>query len=77
MSFPYEFPFYFDPALGEPIIMRARIAFDTDPFAVTPTWTNVDSDLLSFSCKKGRKHQLDRMEAGTATIILNNNSGNY
>tara|TARA_Y100000310_G_scaffold327860_1_gene394860 strand:+ start:119 stop:1294 length:1176 start_codon:yes stop_codon:yes gene_type:complete len=57
--------------------MRCRIAFDTDPFATTPTWTDIDSDLLFFSMKKGRKHQLDRMEAATAVLILNNADSNY
>jgi len=46
--------------------------------AVTPTWTNLNGlDVLSISIKRGRNHQLDRIEAGEAIIELNNSSGNY
>ncbi len=54
-----------------------RIAFDTDPFAVTPTWTDVRADVLSMYTKRGRQHELDRIETGLATIQLLNVDGNY
>ncbi len=40
-------------------------------------WDDVSSDLVSFSTKRGRQHQLNRIEAGTATILLKNIHGNY
>lgn len=54
-----------------------RIAFDSDPFDETPIWTDVSGDLVSFASKRGRQHQLDRIEAGTASILLKNLHGNY
>lgn len=55
----------------------ARVAFDTDPMAVTPTWTDISSDVLSIYTKRGRQHELGRIEAGISTIQLKNTSGNY
>ena len=77
MPFPFTFTFPFDAPAGEPVVMKVRVAFASDPFDSSPTWTDLDADFLDFTMKKGRQHQLDRMEAGTATIILNNSSGNY
>ena len=58
-------------------IVNCRIAFDTDPLAYPPTWTDVSSDLVNISTKRGRQHQLDRIEAGTANVLLKNIDGNY
>lgn len=55
----------------------ARIAFATDPYDDTPSWTDVSSDLVAFTTKRGRQHQLDRFQAGTATILLRNVGGHY
>lgn len=57
--------------------IKIRIAFDTDPFDASPVWTDVSADAMSYSIRRGRQHELDRVEAGTATIVLNNQSGNY
>lgn len=57
--------------------ITVRIAFDTAPFATTPTWTDVSSDFLSLDIRRGRKHFLNRMDVGTADIKLYNSSGNY
>lgn len=54
-----------------------RIAFDSDPFDYPPVWTDVSDDLVSFSTRRGRQHQLDRIEAGTASLLLDNADGNY
>uniref|UniRef100_A0A6M3JX91 Putative tail protein n=1 Tax=viral metagenome TaxID=1070528 RepID=A0A6M3JX91_9ZZZZ len=66
---------YTVPALGATI--TTRIAFDSDPFDATPTWTDVSADMISLNTKRGRQHQLDRIEAGTATVLLKNIDGNY
>jgi hypothetical protein len=58
----------------EPI---CRIAFATAPFASTPTWVDVSSDLMSLSIKRGRMNEMNRIEAGTATVKLLNISGDY
>lgn len=54
-----------------------RIAFATAPFAVTPTWVDVSADVLEFATTRGRQQMLDRIEAGTLTLTLNNAGGHY
>ena len=54
-----------------------RVAFASDAFAASPTWTDISGDVMSLYIRRGRQHQLDRMEAGTATIQLKNTSGDY
>lgn len=54
-----------------------KIAFSTDPFATTPTWSTVSSDVLEIHIRRGRQHELDRIEAKPCTIVLDNSSGNY
>lgn len=55
----------------------ARIAFDDDPFAAAPVWTTLTGEVLSCATNRGRKHALDRVEAGTTTIVIKNLAGNY
>lgn len=54
-----------------------RVAFASNPMVASPTWTDISHDVMSFYISRGRQHELDRMEAGTATIVLKNTSGNY
>lgn len=58
------------------IICRIALA-DTSVTQDTPTWTDVSADLISLSITRGRQHELNRIEAGTARITLLNTSGNY
>ena len=78
MPFPYVFPFYFetDP-LVYGITVTVRIAFADDMFDTTPTWSDVSALVLEVHTKRGRKHQLARMEAGTCTFVLDNASGDF
>lgn len=48
-----------------------EVAFATDPGA-TPTWTDVSNWLQGFTIERGRQQELNRMEAGTARILLDN-----
>lgn len=57
--------------------LTSRIAFGSAPFAASPSWDDISSDLLSLNIKKGRQHALDRMEAGTCFIELKNDSEEY
>ena len=57
--------------------LTLRIAFASDPMAASPSWTAVTSDLRSITIKRGRQHELNRMEAGIADLELNNRHGNY
>lgn len=58
-------------------VLTMRIAFTTNPYNDTPSWADVSSDLISVHTKRGRQHQLDRFEAGTAIVLLNNADGHY
>ena len=57
--------------------LQCRIAFASEPYAYPPTWTDVSADLISIKTKRGRARQLDRYEAGTATVVLKNFEDNY
>lgn len=57
--------------------VTVRIAWVTDPLAVTPTWVDVSSVVREIHIKRGRKYETDKMEAGTATLLIDNRSGNY
>jgi len=54
-----------------------QMAFGQSIFTESPDWTSVSDDALSLGIKRGRVHDLDRIEAGTATIVLKNLDGNY
>lgn len=57
--------------------LTLRIAFASDPMAASPSWTTVTSDLRSVTIKRGRQHELNRMEAAIADLELNNRHSNY
>ena len=62
--------------MADPTVI-VRIAFDTDPMAAVPTWTAVSADVQSIYTKRGRRHELGRMETGIAIIELLNVDGDY
>lgn len=43
----------------------------------TPTWTDVTSYVRDIRTVRGRNHELDRIEAGEATLVLDNNDGRF
>jgi hypothetical protein len=47
----------------------------TDPTDVV--WTDISADVREIHTKRGRMHELNRIEAGEATVVVNNTSGNY
>lgn len=59
------------------ISIGCRIAFASNPFDTTPTWVDVSSSIMSFTIRRGRQYELNRMEAGTAQVQLLNLSGDF
>ena len=57
--------------------VRVQIAFGSDPLDASYTWTDVSDDVREVHASHGRNHQLDRMEAGTATVVLLNLDEEY
>jgi len=57
--------------------ITVRIAFSSDPFDASPTWTDVTNDAYEFEIRRGRQYELDRIECGLATVFLENLSGDY
>lgn len=58
--------------------LTLRIAFASDPMVATPSWTDVTSTLRGTNTiKRGRQHELDRMQAAVADLELDNQQGNY
>jgi hypothetical protein len=64
---------------GEPTdyALVLELAFGQSIFTESPDWTDVSGDLLRLNTKRGRMHELDRIEAGTASFVLNNSHGNW
>lgn len=57
--------------------LSLNIGFASNPFANPQTWTNVTADAQTLSTKRGRQHALDRIESGTASFVLKNQSNQY
>jgi len=57
--------------------LSLRIAFGSDPMDTTPSWTTITNDVRRIRIRRGRNHELDRMEAGTMSLELLNKHGNY
>lgn len=58
-------------------VIKTEVAWGEGIYETAPTWVDIAADLMTLKTKRGRKHELDRIEAGTATVVLNNSSGNY
>src|SRR4030095_9500589 len=56
--------------------LTVEVAFSTDPGA-TPVWTNITPTVRECRIRRGRQHELDRVEAGTASIVLHDVDGRY
>jgi hypothetical protein len=53
-----------------------EISFD-DVSDTTPAWTDVTAYAASWSATRGRNHELQRIDAGTATLMLENPDGRF
>lgn len=55
----------------------ARVAFVNSPFDASPTWVDLSTSMMSFSIRRGRQWELNRMETGTAVVTLLNLAGDF
>jgi hypothetical protein len=53
------------------------IAFDGGPFSSSYGWTDVSDYVEGFSIHRGRNNELDRIEAGTLSLTLDNSDGRF
>ena len=67
---------YVPPSATTAAGVNVSISFTTGAFD-TPSWEDVSSDVMSISVKRGRQNEMNRVEAGTATVQLFNTSGDY
>lgn len=54
-----------------------ELAFGQSIFTEDPEWTEVSEYVMQLATKRGRMHELDKIEAGTATFLLNNATGDW
>jgi hypothetical protein len=66
-------------SIGRSTAFTVEVGFSSNPTVAvgSTSWTDVTSDVRSFDTDRGKSHQADRFEAGTATVVLNNRSRNY
>ena len=57
--------------------LQADCAFSTDPTSGSPSWTDITAYVRGFSCRRGRQHDLSRIEAGTLDLLLSNNDRRF
>lgn len=56
--------------------LSVSVAFNpTNVYSTTQTWTDITQYVEEFSVRMGRQHQLDRVEASTLQMTVNNRTG--
>jgi hypothetical protein len=59
-------------AFNSDVNLTIGIAFDSEPFATSQTFTDVSTYVRGFSINRGRQHDLAEFQTGTATVTLDN-----
>lgn len=57
--------------------LMVEIAFSALPYDTSPTWTDVSAFVKSIGTKRGRSSEVGEIEAGTATLVLDNADGRF
>lgn len=63
-------------AFDSNVNVTVEAAFGYDPFD-TPVWTDITTYVRGFSTRRGRSRLLDRVQAGSATFLLDNLDGRF
>lgn len=60
------------------LVAELKVQFTTDDVSdTTPTWTDVSSLVRSFSISRGRENERDDIEAGTASLVMDNRDRDF
>ena len=57
--------------------IKLEVAFDAAPFDTSPSWTDLTPWLRADSGTRGRTFELDKVQTGTRTFILDNTDGRF
>ncbi|MGW6535216.1 LamG-like jellyroll fold domain-containing protein [Streptomyces sp. NPDC055051] len=57
--------------------VTVEVAFDGGPFSKSYTWTDISDYVRGFQIRRGRNYELDRIEAGTLSLTLDNSDGRF
>jgi hypothetical protein len=57
--------------------VTVEVAFDGGPFSTSYTWTDISDYVEGFRVRRGRNSELDRIEAGTLSLTLDNSDGRF
>ena len=64
-------------AFNSDVDLTIQIAFDSDPFATSQTFTDVSTYVREFSIDRGRQHDLADYQTGTASVLLSNSDDRF
>jgi hypothetical protein len=59
------------------VTLRVELGLGSGPLVESPTWTDITEYVVSFKSKRGRSTVLDRFDAGSGGILLNNHDGRF
>jgi len=59
-------------AFNSDVTLTVEIAFDSDPFDSSQSWTDVSAYVRGFNTNRGRQHDLADYQTGTASVTLDN-----
>lgn len=57
--------------------ITVEVEFDTDPTSAPVTWTDITAYVRTIQTRRGRQHDLARIEAGTCTLTLSNSDRRF
>jgi len=57
--------------------VTVEVAFDGGPFSSSYSWTDISDYVKGFDVRRGRNNELDRIEAGTLSLTLDNSDGRF
>ena len=64
-------------AFNSDVNITVQIAFNTEPFATSQTFTDVSTYVREFSIDRGRQHDLADFQTGTASVLLDNSDDRF